>query len=72
MNSLDRYLDEHDIKNAAFAATVGASEATISRLRNNKQAPSFSLARRIREATEGAVTFDDFLIAAESAGEAAA
>jgi DNA-binding XRE family transcriptional regulator len=67
MNALDRYLEGHDIKNAVFAATVGASEATISRLRNNKQTPSFALARRIRTATEGAVTFEDFLPASEVA-----
>lgn len=61
MNALDLYLTERGLTNAVFGRSVGASEATISRLRNGKQAPSYALVRRIREATGGAVTADDFL-----------
>lgn len=61
MNALDTYLKANGIKNAAFALQVGASEATISRLRSGKQTPSYPLLSRIAEATNGAVTPNDFL-----------
>lgn len=66
MNALDRYLETQGIKNALFAAQVGASEATISRLRNGKQTPSYALVRRIAEVTHGEVTPNDFLCSGEA------
>lgn len=72
MNALDRYLTEREMTNAVFGRLVGASEATISRLRNGKQAPSYALVRRISEATGGSVTADAFLERADSASAGAA
>lgn len=71
MNALDRYLETNSIRNAAFASVVGSSEATISRLRNGKQTPSYDLIRRIHTATGGAVTANDFMPVAPSAEAAA-
>lgn len=61
MNALDRYLKDNGISNAAFAAMLGASEATVSRLRSGKQTPSFPLVAKIADVTAGAVTPNDFL-----------
>ncbi|PZQ82678.1 MAG: hypothetical protein DI549_10895 [Ancylobacter novellus] len=63
MNKLDAYLAAQGMPNAEFGRRVGASESTISRIRHGKQAPSFALARRIKESTEGAVTADDLMAA---------
>lgn len=71
MNALDSYLAGQGIANADFARRLGVSEATVSRLRRNKQAPSFALVARIRAATNGAVSADDFLPAETSEGAAA-
>ena len=49
-----------------FAARVGTTEATISRLRNARAQPSFELAEKIMDATGGAVTPNDFLKRAPS------
>jgi transcriptional regulator with XRE-family HTH domain len=72
MNALDRYLESNGIRNGAFAALVGASEATISRLRNGKQTPSYALVRKIAEVTGGAVLPNDFMpVSTGRTGEAA-
>lgn len=63
MNKLDAYLTAKGMPNAEFGRRVGASESTISRIRHGKQAPSFALARRIKEASDGAVTADDLMAA---------
>ncbi len=63
MNTLDGYLTDREMTNAAFGRLVGASESTISRIRHGT-APSFSLARRIKVATAGEVTADDLMAAA--------
>jgi phosphopantothenoylcysteine decarboxylase/phosphopantothenate--cysteine ligase len=44
-----------------LAAHAGTTEATISRLRHGRALPSLELARRIAEATGGAVTANDFV-----------
>jgi transcriptional regulator with XRE-family HTH domain len=72
INALDRYLAERGMTNVEFGRAVDASEATISRLRKGKQAPSYSLVLRIRDATKGAVTADDFLPASPAPAEGAA
>ena len=61
MSKLDDYLTSIGTTNAEFGRLVGASEATISRLRHGKQDPSFALARRIKQATAGHLTADDLM-----------
>lgn len=65
--TLHQYLSDTDQTNAQFAQVVGVSEATISRLRRNRQTPSFGLLRRIASATNGTVTADDFTPTVEAA-----
>jgi len=56
MKKLNDYLKGRTARELARA--VGISEAHISRLRHGEQTPSLSLARRIKQATDGAVDYD--------------
>jgi len=56
MEKLNDYLKGRTARN--LARTVGVSEAHMSRLRHGEQTPSLALARRIKEATAGAVDYD--------------
>ncbi len=58
MHPLKRYLREAREPVQTFAARVGASRQTLYRIFSGAQAPKPALARRIIEATGGAVTFD--------------
>lgn len=74
MVKLDDYLKDAKLTNAAFAERLAVSEATISRLRNGKQAPSWDLIQRIVAETSGKITPNDFLspeYAAPTSAEAA-
>jgi transcriptional regulator with XRE-family HTH domain len=56
MEKLNEYLKG---KTARYLArTVGVSDAHMSDLRHGKRRPSLVLARRIKEATAGAVDYD--------------
>ncbi len=63
---LSHYLDEKSLNASAFAAVVGVEPSTVTRLLRGERAPSLALAARIREATGGKVTADDFLPAPAS------
>jgi len=56
MEKLNDYLKGRKARDLARA--VGVSEAHMSRLRHGEQTPSLSLARRIKQATAGAVDYD--------------
>ena len=56
MEKLNDYLKGRTARDLARA--VGVSEAHISRLRYGEQTPSLSLARRIKQATDGVVDYD--------------
>ncbi len=56
MSKLQTYLTSHGLRQADFAAAVGATQATISRLANGSMRPSLELAVAIERATAGAVT----------------
>ena len=56
MKKLNDYLKGRTARELARA--VGISEAHISRLRHGEQTPSLSLARRIKQATDGVVDYD--------------
>ena len=58
MHPLRQYLFDAKEPVRAFAARVGASRQTLYRIFNGDQAPRPQLARRIVEATGGAVGFD--------------
>ena len=59
MEKLRDYLNEQNLKSAEFAALVGCSALTISRILTGKRHPSPSLARKIEVKTDGAVTISD-------------
>lgn len=68
---LATYMRQHGISDAALAELVRCNRVTISRLRRGTAAPSLSLAKRLAEVSNGAVTPNDFL-AAPAKQEAAA
>ncbi|WP_425409944.1 helix-turn-helix transcriptional regulator [Hyphococcus sp.] len=58
MHPLKQYLSELEEPVQYFAERIGASRQTLYRIVNGMQAPKPALARRIVEATGGAVTLD--------------
>ena len=56
MEKLNDYLKGRTARD--LARDVGVSEAHMSDLRHGKRTPSLSLARRINQATDGAVDYD--------------
>lgn len=57
--TLDEYLASHPVTASAFAERIGRSAASITRIRQGKQALSLELAARIVAATGGKVTLED-------------
>lgn len=55
MERLRAYLCENDVRQADFAAQVGTTQATISRLLNGVVRPGLDLAVAIEAATQGQV-----------------
>lgn len=55
MSRLRSYLSDNNLRQAEFAAAVGATQATISGLVNGTRSPSLDLAVRIERETKGAV-----------------
>lgn len=64
---LASWLKTNGISARDFAARIGTTEATVSRLKNARAQPSFELAEKILKATAGAVTPNDFLKLTSSA-----
>lgn len=62
---LDTYLATVGITDAIFASRVGVDRTTISRLRNGKVRPDWKTLDAIVAVTDGAVTPNDFLTAAD-------
>jgi transcriptional regulator with XRE-family HTH domain len=58
---LSQWMQQHGFDDAAFGAAVDVDRVTISRIRRGVNKPSWDLAARIRDVTQGAVTADDFL-----------
>jgi transcriptional regulator with XRE-family HTH domain len=61
--TLSEYLAQQSIKVSAFAAKVGVPPSTISRVIKRQREPGLDLLAKIMEATDGAVTPNDFLSA---------
>lgn len=64
---LETYLTENKIKPSAFAAEIGVSPSTITRILNGERSPGLPLVMLIKERTSGAVTPEDFFEAKERA-----
>jgi 3,4-dihydroxy 2-butanone 4-phosphate synthase/GTP cyclohydrolase II len=62
MSKLGEWLEATNTKRSAFAAAIGVSPAYVTLLCSDAPAwPGREVAAKIREATGGAVTADDFL-----------
>ncbi len=59
MEKLRDYLTDKNLKDYEFAAKVGCSASTISRILTGTRNPSPALARKIEAVTGGAVTISD-------------
>lgn len=57
--TLDQFLADRQIKEADFAAKIGATQPTVNRLRKG-QVPGKELMAAIFAATDGSVTANDF------------
>lgn len=64
--TLAEYLKKNAIRDEDFAAKIGVNRSTVNRLRRgaNGQLPSRETIARIADATGGAVTANDFWLAA--------
>ncbi len=59
--TLDEYLTVNGITDAAFAMAIGRSQSSVNRLRRGETRPDWKTLKRISEATNGAVTPNDFM-----------
>lgn len=59
--TLDDYLSDRNLTDTAFGAQIGRSQSAISRLRRGLTKPDWETLERIKDATSGAVTPNDFL-----------
>lgn len=55
MNKLSDYLTQNGIRQEDFAARIGVTQATVSRLKAELITPSIKVAARIEEETGGAI-----------------
>ena len=58
---LEAYMLKHNLGDEAMADLLGIDRSTVNRLRRSEAKPSWPLAAKIRAATNGKVTADDFL-----------
>lgn len=61
MTQLAKYLSEHGLSQAEFAATVESRQSFISRLANGVAKPSLAMAVEIERATGGAVPVESWV-----------
>ena len=69
--TLDQYLNDNQLKEAAFAELIGVDQSTINRLRKG-QVPSKPIMEKIFHETGGVVRADDFFGLNDRARDAAA
>jgi transcriptional regulator with XRE-family HTH domain len=55
------WLTQNTVPDAAFAETIGVSRQALWRYKADERMPRPAILSRIREATGGSVTADDFL-----------
>lgn len=58
---LTDYLASQSISDADFANVIGVSRQAVHRYKTGERAPEWPVLAKIRDATDGAVTPDDFL-----------
>jgi predicted transcriptional regulator len=65
--TLEQYLTERKIKPVAFAASIEVAPSTITRILRGERTPRIELIGKIKSATDGLVTADDWMEAADRA-----
>lgn len=70
MRLSDYFSREDNLTDAAFAGRVGMSQSQINRLRRGESSPDWATIEKIKNATDGLVTADDW--AAQAVERAAA
>ena len=63
---LAEYIKSNNITFAAFACEMGVEPPTVHRWANGFRVPSIRMAHEIKQATGGAVSFEDWLEDAKS------
>jgi transcriptional regulator with XRE-family HTH domain len=58
---LSAYLADKGISDADFAQAIGVTRQAVHRYKTGGRLPEWPVLAKIREATDGAVTADDFL-----------
>lgn len=58
---LEQYLTDKNIKPVAFAASIDVAPSTITRIIRGERLPRIDLVEKIKRATGGEVTLEDFL-----------
>lgn len=58
---LEQYLRDNDIKPVAFASSIDVAPSTITRILRGERLPRIDLVEKIKRATGGLVTVEDFL-----------
>lgn len=58
--TLDEFLKNSPLTEAAFGELIGCSQGQVNRLRKGGSQPSPERIARIRDATKGKVNFNDF------------
>jgi len=71
MSQLGAYLRDNSLRQAEFAAKVGATQGTISRLIKGDVLPSLDLAVKIERATAGVVPATSWVAASGTREDAA-
>lgn len=61
--TLEQFLEQNAMTEAAFAARIGCSQSQVHRLRKGKSFPSPNMVRRIEAATDGLVKAGDWYAA---------
>lgn len=59
---LETYLLEKGLTEAQFASLIGRSQSAVHRIKKQKRKPDWETLQRIVDATNGAVTPNDFLV----------
>ena len=59
--TLDRYLTDNNLSNAAFGVLIGVSGEAVRRYRNGTRWPDRETLLAIEKATRGRVTANDFV-----------
>jgi transcriptional regulator with XRE-family HTH domain len=59
---LRQYRERANLTQEELARKIGTSAVTVSRIESGRRRPSFAMLKRIAEATDNAVTPNDFIL----------